>query len=69
MDERNPFAVALGLEIVRLRAEQGISRYRLSQDSGVSEQLLSFYERGISIPGFDKLEKIRKALGVEAINV
>jgi transcriptional regulator with XRE-family HTH domain len=53
--------------LARLRNANGWSRYRLWQESGVSQPSLGRLEKGAQSPSLATAQKIAKALGVEAI--
>lgn len=53
-------------KIKSVREEKGISRYKLSQMTGISESTLSRYERGlIRKISIENLKKICKALEID----
>ena len=47
-----------------LRTKKGLSQYRLSQLSGVTQSYISKYERGDSCVSFELLKKLLPHLGV-----
>lgn len=47
-----------------LRAERGLSQYKLAKLSGVPQGSLSNYELGKSVPGVEVIEKLCAGLGV-----
>lgn len=53
----------LGAAIARLRKKAGMSQEDLYNRSGVSQQLISKYERGERYPRIEKLFSIAQALG------
>ena len=51
---------------IRLRREElGLTVYALSQLSGVSQQGISYYEKGIRRPTLEGLAKVSKGLDLE----
>ncbi len=50
--------------IEELRAEKGLSQYKLAKLSGVPQGSLSNYELGKSVPGVEVIEKLCVGLGV-----
>ena len=48
----------------KLIQERGITPYKVSKDTGVSQSTLSDWKRGVSTPKQDKLQKIADYLGV-----
>ncbi|NLT48392.1 MAG: helix-turn-helix transcriptional regulator [Clostridiales bacterium] len=42
----------------KLLRENGVSSYRVSKETGISQATLSDWKRGRSIPKLDKLQKI-----------
>lgn len=48
----------------RLKAERGLTDYRIAQDTGVSRSTLSEWNAGQYIPKADKLLKIARYLNV-----
>lgn len=51
--------------IADVRKSKGIQQSFLAKQLGISQQLLSEYERGNSYPRIDRANKIAKLLGVE----
>ncbi|ACM61551.1 transcriptional regulator with XRE-family HTH domain [Caldicellulosiruptor bescii] len=54
----------IGKKIAELREKYGLTRYKLSELSGVSQSALSEIERGIKQPTITTLENICKALNI-----
>ncbi|WP_209329137.1 helix-turn-helix domain-containing protein [Lunatimonas salinarum] len=50
--------------ISNLRKEKGWSQSDLANESGVSREMISKYERGLAIPSVDAAKKIADAFGV-----
>lgn len=48
----------------RLMKEKGITAYRVSKDTGISQATLSDWKKGRCIPKADKLQKIADYFGV-----
>lgn len=48
----------------KLLQEYGITPYKVSKETGVSQSTLSDWKRGVSTPKQDKLQKIADYLGV-----
>jgi transcriptional regulator with XRE-family HTH domain len=59
----------IAAEVPRLlrqeRARRGLSIYRLAKMSGVSQQMISYVERGLRNPTLDTLLRIAIALDVD----
>jgi transcriptional regulator with XRE-family HTH domain len=51
------------------RVRAGVSIYRLSKRSGVSQQMIGYVERGLRIPSLDTLLRIANALDVDLSKV
>lgn len=51
------------------RAAKGVSVYYLSQESGVSEQSIHNYEKGLRHPTIEKLALVSKALGLKTSEI
>ena len=51
------------MRLKKLRTDRGISQYRLSELSGVSQAMIGYAERGQKNLTVPKAEKIAKALG------
>jgi transcriptional regulator with XRE-family HTH domain len=51
--------------IKECRLRQNLSIYALSQKAGVSQQAISYYEKGARRPTIEGLSKIAAALGLE----
>jgi len=56
--------VNVAKRIEELRAEKGLSQYKLAKLSGVPQGSLSNYELGKSVPGVEVIEKLCVGLGV-----
>ena len=61
-----PFVMA-GNEIVKARAEKGISQVTLSELTGIDQADISRIERGIANPSISTLNRIAKALDAKLI--
>jgi len=48
----------------KLLAERGLTSYRISMETGVSQATLSDWKHGRSMPKTDKLQKLAEYLGV-----
>lgn len=48
----------------RIIEERNITPYRVSIDTGINQNILSYWKSGRSIPKIDKLKKISLYLGV-----
>lgn len=48
----------------RLMKERGLTAYRVSLDTGISQATLSDWKHGRSVPKLDKLRKLASYLGV-----
>jgi len=55
--------------IQEARVRAGVSIYRLSKRSGVSQQMIGYVERGLRIPSLDTLLRIANALDVDLSKV
>jgi transcriptional regulator with XRE-family HTH domain len=53
-----------GLRFTELCELLKVTKYRIAKDTGVSENTLSYWSRGITTPTIDILLKISKYLGV-----
>ncbi len=51
-------------KIIELCAKTGITKYRLSQTTGISQSALSDITKGKNLPGVITLEKICDAFGI-----
>lgn len=56
-------------KIADIRNSKGMKQKFLAEKIGISQQLLSEYERGKSYPRMDRLDKIAKILSVKWINL
>jgi transcriptional regulator with XRE-family HTH domain len=56
---------AISQEIRLRREELGLTIYALSQASGVSQQGISYYEKGVRRPTLDGLAKVARGLELE----
>lgn len=54
----------LGTLLRRLRREKRISQAQLARDAGVSQAVVSYYERGMNAPSPQVAERIEAALGL-----
>jgi len=54
----------LGTLLRRLRRERGLSQAQLAREAGVSQAVVSYYERGMNAPSPKVLERIEAALGL-----
>lgn len=50
--------------LVRLRKEKGISQKELAISSGISTRMIVHYEKHVSHPSLEKIEKIAESLNV-----
>jgi len=50
--------------LVRLRKEKGISQKELANSSGISTRMIVHYEKHVSHPSLEKIEKIAESLNV-----
>jgi transcriptional regulator with XRE-family HTH domain len=59
----------ISTEVIRLlrqeRQAQNLSVYRVAKDSGLSQQMIHYVERGMRNPTLDTLLRIAGALGVD----
>jgi transcriptional regulator with XRE-family HTH domain len=59
----------ISAEVARLlreeRQNQNVSVYRLAKDSGLSQQMIHYVERGLRNPTLDTLLRVAIALGVD----
>jgi len=62
----NPEQHRMGLEIVRLRKQQGMTQGDLAKKMGVTQQAISKIEKGTQSARFSTIAKIMKHLQVEA---
>ena len=51
-------------KVEKLMDENGVTQYKLSQDTGVPQSTLSDWKRGLYTPKVDKLKKIADYFGV-----
>jgi transcriptional regulator with XRE-family HTH domain len=51
-------------KLIELRTAAGVSAYRLAQLTGISRQALSQLETGQTIPTWETVQKIARALGL-----
>ena len=63
--------VCIGVSAIlkRERLAQNLSLTRLSEQAGLSRQMVSYVERGLRVPGLDTLLRICKVLGLNAADV
>lgn len=52
-----------GRRLCRLMYIKGLTQNDLSEITGISQTMISFYVNGRSVPSFDKVDKICRALG------
>ena len=61
---------AICAELARLlreeRTRKGVSMTSLAESAGLSQQMISYIERGMRIPGLDTLLRITDALEIDA---
>lgn len=50
----------------RIRKERGLSQFALAEKAGISQASISFYEKNVKYPTFDRVYDLAGALGVEA---
>ena len=60
----SPTPRQLGQRLTKLRKAQGLSRYGLAKQLGVSRDYLGRVERGQSSPTVEMLQRITQVLGV-----
>ena len=51
------------------REDRGVSVYFLPQESGVSEQTIHNYEKGLRHPTLERLARVSKALGLRTSEI
>jgi transcriptional regulator with XRE-family HTH domain len=60
---------AISAEIIRLlreeRKQRGLSNYAISQNSGVSESMLSLVDRGLRNPSMELMLRIADGIGAD----
>jgi XRE family aerobic/anaerobic benzoate catabolism transcriptional regulator len=61
-EEKDPFLIALGERLKRLRARQGMTRKALARDTGVSERHLANLEYGVGNASILVLLQVARAL-------
>ncbi len=59
----------LALNLKRLRAEHGLSREELADRADIDRTYVSSLERSVYAVGVDVLDRLAKALGVEAADL
>lgn len=52
-----------GIRLRRIMHLKGVTELELSEQTGISQPLISGYIRGNNVPGFYNVDKIAKALG------
>lgn len=52
-----------GIRLRRIMHLKGVTELELSEQTGISQPLISGYIRGTNVPGFYNVDKIAKALG------
>ncbi len=62
--ERTSLARALAIEVVRYRADQGLSQAALAERLGVSQPVVARLERGDHTPNWETLGRLARAMGV-----
>ena len=55
---------ALGAAIRRIRRERGLSQLELAEKLGMTDNAVSQFERGVTMPGVNTLTELAAALGV-----
>jgi transcriptional regulator with XRE-family HTH domain len=65
--EHSELARTIGHEIRRLRTDEGLTQHELAERSGVLQQNLSLYERGLAVPRLDTLERNLDSLDAEVV--
>ena len=60
---------SLAVVLRREREARGVSVYYLSQESGVSEQSIHNYEKGVRHPTLERLARVSKALGFKTSEI
>ena len=53
----------------RLLQKNGVTPYKISKETGVSQSTLSDWKRGLSTPKIDKLQKIANYFGVSVLSL
>lgn len=64
--EKDPYKVAFGAEVRRLREDMNMSQRQLAARLGMSKSAISMIESGTRSPGASKYEAFASALGVTA---
>ncbi len=64
MKDRNPFLIAFGLNVRRLREAQGFTQEALAERAALDQTYISGIERGLRNPGILNVGKLAKALQV-----
>ncbi|MBR5679200.1 MAG: helix-turn-helix transcriptional regulator [Clostridia bacterium] len=62
--ERSEFRAAIGKRIEKLRVEQRLSQRELAVRAGLTQQEVSYFERGLRSPRVDNLLSLSRTLGV-----
>jgi transcriptional regulator with XRE-family HTH domain len=60
---------SLAVVLRKEREARGVSVYYLSQESGVSEQSIHNYEKGLRHPTLERLARVSKALGLKTSEI
>lgn len=64
-EQHQAICVEVIRELRREREKRGLSKYAVSQQSGVSQSMLSLIERDMRNPSLETLLKIAEAIGVD----
>ena len=62
--ERTSLARAVAIEVVKYRADQGLSQAALAERLGVSQPIVARLERGDHTPNWETLGRLARAMGV-----
>ena len=62
-DRTDAYSAALANELSRRREEAGLSKNRLAEMAGLSQQMISYVEKKMKIPTTATLYRISEALG------
>lgn len=62
--DRTSLARAVAIEVVRYRAENGLSQAALARQLGVSQPVVARLERGDHAPTWDTLGRLARTMGV-----
>jgi transcriptional regulator with XRE-family HTH domain len=62
-DRTDAYSAALAKELGRRREEAGLSKNRLAEMAGLSQQMVSYVEKSVRIPTTATLYRLAEALG------